>query len=881
MAYGILRIQSYAARLSSPIPDVDILVTGSGFTRHVSTGGTGTAPDITIPTPACEYSLEAENSTVQPYALATVVASKTGYRTVTIEGVQIFPDQVTDAQVEMVTSGGEVQPIANAPVVVPPHALWNGTGGSGPAPEDDCTRPLVLDRVIVPNRITVHLGKPAASAKNVTVGFQEYIANVASSEVYPTWPEQALRANIHAQISLALNRIYTEWYPSKGYSFNITNSTSHDQYFVYGRTIFDVMTRITADIFNTYVRKTGTVNPYYTEYCDGKSVTCPGMKQWGTVTQAESGKNALQILKYYYGNDIEVVRTSNIQSIPESYPGTPLREGSTGTNVFVLQRQLNRITQDYPFFGKLTVDGIFGPAMTATVKRFQKQFGLTQDGVVGRATWYKISYIYVSVKDLAELTSEGETSTGALPDGTWGGTTLRVGSTGASVEQAQFWLSTLSNFYGSIPSVTVDGIFGPATEAAVRAFQRQFGLTADGMIGQATWEALYAQYQSVQSDVSASPNAYPGTALRLGDTGANVRLVQFWLKIARSNYSALPDLAVDGVFGTGTQTAVTRFQRYFGLTADGIVGRATWNKLREVYNDIANKLLSPDQRPGTFPGTLRLGSTGTAVRELQFYLYIMSAYEPSIPRIAIDGTFGTATENAVKAYQRLAGLTVDGVVGRATWNSLYNRASVLRLSGPVTSIIRRDYPGTPLTIGSTGDAVFYYSVLLDRIAYFFYSVQSAGQTDTYDDAMATATRSFQALIQLPQTGIVDEATWFAAEALSLALLAGAEPTGSLAESDDYPGYAAAVGCAGPHVRQVQQWLNGIGSLQCPADFVEETGVFTAAEAARVASFQQMRGLSPSGVVNEQTWYLLRAAGCIGCRTPTTEPAQPAGAEQEA
>jgi len=167
----------------------------------------------------------------------------------------------------------------------------------------------------------------------VTVSFRDYIANVASSEVYPTWPIEALKANIHCQISLALNRIYTEWYPSKGYTFNITNSTSYDQYYVHGRTVFDVMVKLTDDIFNTYIRKTGTVNPYYSEYCDGKSVTCPGLKQWGTVTLANQGRNALSILKYYYGSDIEIVRTSNIQSIPRRLygPSPPSGRGRDGT----------------------------------------------------------------------------------------------------------------------------------------------------------------------------------------------------------------------------------------------------------------------------------------------------------------------------------------------------------------------------------------------------------------------------------------------------------------------------------------------------------------------------------------------------------------------
>ena len=229
-------------------------------------------------------------------------------------------------------------------------------------------------------------------------------------------------------------------YKSKGYNFDITNSTSYDQYYVHGRSIFEPMDRITEEIFNTYARKQGTIDPYYTEYCDGKTVSCKGMKQWGTVTLAQQGRNALQILQYYYGNDLELVRTNNIADIPESYPGTPLRIGSTGDAVRVIQRQLNRIAQDYPFFGRTSVDGVFGQTTADVVKKFQKQFNLTQDGVVGRATWYKISYIYVSVKKLAQLTSEGERPSGDLVAGTYPGTALRQGSRGDSVEQVQFWL---------------------------------------------------------------------------------------------------------------------------------------------------------------------------------------------------------------------------------------------------------------------------------------------------------------------------------------------------------------------------------------------------------------------------------------------------------
>ena len=557
----------------------------------------------------------------------------------------------------------------------------------------------------------------------------------------PTWPEQALRANIHCQISLALNRIYTEWYPSKGYTFNITNSTSYDQYYVHGRTVFDVMVRITDDIFNTYIRKTGTVNPYYSEYCDGKSVTCPGLKQWGTVTLANQGRNALQILKYYYGNDIEIIRTSNIQSIPQSYPGSPIRQGDSGTAVFTLQRQLNRITKDYPFLGLLTVDGV---------------------------------------------------------------------------------------------------------------------------LGQSTWTGLYDQFRSIQSD-NGTPNAYPGTALREGASGQNVRLVQFWLKIARTVYSNLNNITVDGKFGSATTAAVKRFQTYFGLTSDGVVGRTTWNKLYEVYNDIANKLLSSSLRPGEYPGVLRKGSSGTAVRELQFYLYLMSAYESSIPAIGIDGQFGASTEAAVRAYQRFAGLTVDGIVGRTTWNSLYDNASTLRASGPVVTLKRLPYPGTPLAVGSSGSAVLYYSLLLQRIAYYFTSVENPPLSDQYTDETAAATRSAQELLGLPETGIADADTWTAVEALSLQLAAEMpNPDRSIGHGPVYPGRAIGAGSVGPDVAQVETWLNGRSCLYCTEGYVTENRCFGPEETAAVRLAQQRAGLLVTGTVDRGTWAALQAQSCPHC-----------------
>mgnify|MGYP003050638582 FL=1 len=444
---------------------------------------------------------------------------------------------------------------------------------------------------------------------------------------------------------------------------------------------------------------------------------------------------------------------------------------------------------------------------------------------------------------------------------------LSTGASGSAVEQVQFWLNTLAQYDSAIPSVTVDGVYGTATANAVRAFQRKYGLTVDGVVGQTTWKELYDEFLSIQSD-NGTPNAYPGTPLREGSSGQNVRLVQFWLKIARTVYTSLENVTVDGKFGAGTTAAVRRFQRYFGLTADGVVGRTTWQKLYEVYNDIANRLLSSSLRPGEYPGVLRTGSTGTAVRELQFYLYLMSAYESSIPPVSIDGKFGADTERAVRAYQRFAGLTVDGVVGRTTWNSLYGRASQLRSSGPVVTLKRLPYPGTPLTVGSSGDTVLYYNLLLQRIAYYFSSVEAPPLADRYTEETAAATRSAQQLLGLEQTGIADADTWTAVEALSLQLAAHApNPDRDTPPSTAYPGRAIAEGSAGQEVGQVERWLNRRAQLSCGEGYVADNNRFGASDAAAVRAVQQQAGLHPvNGIVYRETWYALQAqcADPCGC-----------------
>ena len=625
------------------------------------------------------------------------------------------------------------------------------------------------------------------------------------------------------------------------------------------------MERLTAELFNTFVQRSGDAEPYFTEYCDGKTVTCPGMKQWGTVDRANEGMNALQILRYYYGNRVQLVTTDNIAAIPSSYPGSPLRRGSTGTNVRILQKQLSRIAKDYPSFGKPAVTGTFDEATESSVKKFQKQFGLTADGIVGKATWYKISYIYVSVKNLAELTSEGETAEGTQSAGGWPGTVLRRGSTGSSVEQVQFWLSDLAQFDASLPGVTVDGRYGAATERAVRAFQQKQHLTADGVVGQTTWKALYAAWVDAQSDLGGT--AWPGMVLRRGDTGMEVRLVQFWLRLAADNYTALRTVTVDGKFGAATVSAVQAFQTLFGLTSDGAVGRSTWNKLKEVGLAVANRIVARNVAPGQFTATTRAGSSGTAVRAVQYYLRRLAAYYSDVPTVTVDGKFGAATTRAVKAWQERAGLAVDGVVGRLTFQSLYDAALALDTSGPVVRTVSLPTPDKALRPGDTGAEVLRLNQMLLFLSQWIpeinFTTDAAGST--FDPELEIAVRSAQRYFGLSETGIVTAADWLtfrdAAEQLLAASPAGASPE----PGGVWPAGALALGSAGAAVLQVQKWLNAVAAADQTANFVPETGQFDAATQAALESYQLTAGLEPLGVVDADTWESLRLAAQSLCR----------------
>ena len=346
----------------------------------------------------------------------------------------------------------------------------------------------------VPQKITVHLGAPQEDAPNVTVDFVDYIKNVASSEIYPTWDESALRANILAIVSFALNRVYTEFYRSRGYDFDITNNTAYDQFFVYGRSYFTNVARLAEELFNDYLRRPGFVEPLAAKYCNGTTVTCEGLSQWGSQELAQQGYNSTQILRNYYGN-VEIVNNAPVKDYTSSYPGSPLRRGNIGPYVVIIQTELNRIAENYPAIPKIPqIDGIFGEQTEAAVRKFQEIFNLQVDGIVGSATWYALVRLYTAVNNLAELQSQGQTYYSIA----WARNPIQQGDRGIRVEQLQYMLRVLSAYLSEIPSIAVDGIFGPATRDAVIAAQRKFGLPETGIVNYDTWEAIYNQFIGIE-----------------------------------------------------------------------------------------------------------------------------------------------------------------------------------------------------------------------------------------------------------------------------------------------------------------------------------------------------------------------------------------------
>ena len=438
---------------------------------------------------------------------------------------------------------------------------------------------------IVPTNITVHLGAPDEAANDITIPFTDYITNVASSEIYPTWPKNSLIANIYAIISFAMNRIYNEWYRSKGYNFDITSSPKYDQTYKLNGATYENIDNIVDDIFNNYIVKGNQIQPYFTRYCDGRVTTCNGLSQWGTVTLANEGKTPLEILKYYYGNDITIKYDAPVGDSTIGYPGYEVGPGSAGNPVLLIQRDLRRIRQNYPAIPDIkTTLGIYDTETEAAVKKFQQIFDLPQTGIVDKATWYKIKYIYTSVKKLSDLYSEGLTEN----DVTFLYTDkLSYGDTGIEVEYIHYFLDAIAFLDKDIPRLPTNSIYNNNTITMVKAFQEKYKLPVTGVFTYTDWQLLKKVYKNILTSFPKEyqdyvNELYPDYFLMKGMSGEDVRRFQkFLLKICKYDKS-IPGVRVNGIFDDLTEKSVYKLQQDYGFDLNGVVGPLLWRKVVEL-----------------------------------------------------------------------------------------------------------------------------------------------------------------------------------------------------------------------------------------------------------------------------------------------------------
>lgn len=438
---------------------------------------------------------------------------------------------------------------------------------------------------IIPTYIVVHLGEPDEAAKNVTVSFSEYIKNVATGEIYPNWPLDSIKANVLAQISFALNRVYNEWYRSQGYNFDITSSPKYDQSFVENRQFFEKISQVVDDLFNDYIVKEGQVQPLFAQYCDGRVTTCEGLSQWGTVSLANQGKAPLDILKYYYGNDINLIFDAPVDSNILTYPGFPVSLGTSGDFVRMIKIQLNRIGQNYPAIPVIRDDSVyFTVELENAVRKFQEIFTLPVTGIVDKSTWYKIKYLYNAVKKISDIYSEGISIDEAS---LVYNQRLVFGDKGPFIKALNYYLNVIAYFDDDLPFLDLKEEFTEETKQAVIAFQNKYNLIPSGEVGAITWRYLRDVYRQTIDNLPKEYLIYlneffPQIYLSRGMSGDEVLNLQKFLYVICENTKSIPGVVVNGEFDYLTEQSVKKIQRDNGFEVNGIVGPSLWYKIVEL-----------------------------------------------------------------------------------------------------------------------------------------------------------------------------------------------------------------------------------------------------------------------------------------------------------
>ena len=681
MPTGDLVFVLRSAKNALPINSGAVTVTDESgqtvFYEFLTAASGGITRTAKLEAPQKSLSLDSDANAVLPYSRYNVTVLAEGWYRMQIFGVQIFEGTVTRLPIDLVPlPEGERVPNESETIIIriPEHALRESGGTLQGESIPTAALPAVAigEGVFIPETVTVHLGTPDESAPNVTVAFTDYIKNVASSEIYPTWPKEALRSNILAQISLTLNRIYTEWYRSRGYDFDITNSTAFDQAFVYGRNIFDEVSVIVDDIFNNYIVRPNRIEPLFASYCNGTTTTCAGLSQWGTVALAESGQTSDDILAFYYG-DISITQTDDIRTPEESYPGEPLSFGDSNENVRIIQEQLNRIAINFPLIPLIEVNGIYNEQTVNSVREFQRLFILEITGVTDKATWYRISQIYASVKRLAEITSEGQRA--AYNQQLYPGEPLKNGARGSEVQEIQFYLQRISRFNPIVESPRLDGIYGADTARAVQSFQNAYGLSPTGIVDEFVWSRIVEIYNGTLDNTDEPSNAitpipYPDFVLSSGANGEYVRYIQQVLNIINNVFLTIPELDEDGIFGSATASAVNAFAELFGYSQNGSIDKPLWDKINQIYATVLKNCIfatAESENAMPYPNTiLNIGSSGDSVRYIQSRINTIHGAIPYIPQLTVDGLYGSATANAVGRLQRVFGLTETATVNEST-----------------------------------------------------------------------------------------------------------------------------------------------------------------------------------------------------------------------
>lgn len=664
--------------------------------------------EVRIETPPIALSLN-EANTVIPYSTCNVHIRAENHFRLGIFGVQLFEDRTASLTAELVPlPSGDDSPESEPElrIDIPEHQLFESAGGRTPYPPEASTAFLEYEpavpavtspNVFVPESVTVHMGAPDADAENITVSFLDYLKNVACSEIYPTWPEESLRANIIAQCSIILNRVYTEWYRSRGYDFDITNDTAYDQSFVNGRNIFSNISDIVDSLFNTFITRPGSVEPLFAQYCNGTTSTCAGLSQWGTVSLANSGLSYREILEFYFG-DIVISETDDIRSSEGSFPGYTLRPGSRGSDVLLIQEKLNRIAINFPEIPLNNTTGVYDEYTRLAVEVFQRLFLLPVTGNTDKATWYRIGSIYASVKRLAEITSEGLRA--SYNSQLYPGKPLENSSKGSEVQEIQFYLYRISFFNNAVTAPRIDGIYGSNTRDAVISFQKAYNLSQTGIVDEETWNKIVAVYNGSKENIDAplatqQTEPWDGAPLYRGDRDRRVEYIQTALNEIQNVFVIIPEQVANGIFGAVTENAVKLFSQLFGLPQNGYIDETLWNKVNQLYVAVSSGcVFANSASAGTqpYPGSeIAQGDSGNNVRYIQEKINRIYDSIPYVGSLDVDGVFGSSTQASVDTLRYVFGLTQGGSVDETTWlliNYIFSAVEngCLPLSGAETTV---------------------------------------------------------------------------------------------------------------------------------------------------------------------------------------------------